>query len=177
MINPVSFINPVYLKQNLNKSVSFGAKADKFVRRGRCTDTFVDLEDVIHSPGVYPEEYTIKISENQRKIKPHYYVIYLYADMPGNGYGANAIKQVVKKSCKNKRTEGRVLLGAYPVDYRTFPAGFYYKLGFRFKDKESNDILRKWLACGGTRENAPEIEGQMYLPKRNISHCLSYKSK
>ena len=177
MINPVSFISTVYFTNNLNKSVSFGAKADKFERRGRCTDTLVELDDVIHSPGVYPEEYTIKISENQRKIKPHYYIIYLYADLPGNGYGSNAIKQVVKKSCKDKRTEGRVLLGAYPVDYRTFPAGFYYKMGFRFKDKESNDIMKKWLANGGTRENAPQVEGQMYLPKRNINLCLAYNKK
>ena len=177
MITPIYFINQIKFPINKNSRVSFGKNTDRFCRQGRCTDTFVDLKDVIHSSGVYPEEYTYKVTGRLRKIKPHYYLMHLYANNPGKGYGSNAIKKLVMKSLNNPRTEGRVLVGAYSIDYDTFPAGFYYKMGFRFKDKESNDIMRKWLLSGGTRENAPQVEGQMYLPRRNINLCLSYKTK
>jgi len=177
MISSISHITPIKFNKKPNRFVSFGSNSDSFIRQGRCANKFVDLGETLHSPGVYPEEYTTKISRTLRKIKPHYYIFHLYANTPGNGYGTAAIKQVVRKSCKDKRTNGRVLVGAYPICYNSYPAGFYYKLGFRFKNDESNQIMQKWIANGGQKEDAPMEEGQMYLPQKNISLCLSYKSK
>lgn len=47
------------------------------------------------------------------------------------GAGTRAIKNVVKESLKNPKTQGRVTLTAACVDNMTNPLGFYYKLGFR----------------------------------------------
>ena len=81
---------------------------------------------------------------------------------------------MVIKSLKDQRTAGRVILDAQKIDARTSPAGFYYKLGFRFLEEKFNKILEQWKTLGGTKFNAPDLEGKMYLPKENIKDCIRY---
>ncbi|MCI1273875.1 MAG: hypothetical protein LKG27_05525 [Clostridiaceae bacterium] len=111
--------------------------------------------------------------EENYYIKPHYYIDELYSRSKGSG--TIAVQNVVKQSLKNPQTNGRVILTAECIDGgKTYPTGFYYKLGFRSTDPSINEILRKWLNAGGDRATAPRLPGSMYLPKENIKHCLKY---
>lgn len=111
--------------------------------------------------------------EENYYIRPHYYIDELRSR--GKGTGTKAIQAVVKKSLKNPITEGRVILTAESIDGgKTYPTGFYYKLGFRSTDPSINDDLKRWLDAGGNRATAPCLPGSMYLPKENIKHCLNY---
>lgn len=103
---------------------------------------------------------------------PHYHIDKLWTG--GRGSGTKAVQGVVAESVANPKTAGRVTLDACCIDGKTSPAGFYYKLGFRFQEQESNKILAEWLKNGGKRENAPFLTGSMYLPQENIEHCLNY---
>ena len=118
--------------------------------------------------GEYPEYYI----KNNDFLKPHYYIEELWSR--GKGTGTKAIQDVVRKSLQDPETEGRVVLQASKIDKKTYPAGFYYKLGFRTDHNETNAILENWLKDGGKRENAPKIDTMMYLPKENIEQCLNY---
>ena len=73
-----------------------------------------------------------------------YYMI-LTLESHRKGDGTKAIKKVVKKSLANPKTQGRVLLHAQTIDGKTYPSGFYYKLGFRFVDDLKNNILEQCL--------------------------------
>ncbi len=102
----------------------------------------------------------------------YYYIQKIFGD--GHGAGTSKVREVVLNSLKDSQTRGKVLLEATCIDGKTHPAGFYYKLGFRRTDMESNIELEKWLKEGGKRENAPWCSGNMYLPRENILHCLYY---
>lgn len=106
---------------------------------------------------------------------PHYYIDKLYTT--GKGSGTNSVQSIVRQSLQDSMTQGRVMLDACCIDGESAPGGFYYKLGFRFINKTTNQECEKWLALGGRREDAPWATGLMYLPKENISHCLNYKVK
>lgn len=105
---------------------------------------------------------------------PHYHIDKIYTT--GKGSGTNSVQSIVKKSLADIDTQGRVTLDACCIDGKTSPAGFYYKLGFRFKDDSLNKQCEEWLKKGGSRETSPHISGIMFLPKENISHCLNYKN-
>lgn len=60
------------------------------------------------------------------------------------------------------------------IDGKTSPAGFYYKLGFRFANDESNKVMQNWFKTSGRREDSPMETGMMFLPAENIKHCLNY---
>ncbi len=107
-----------------------------------------------------------------KRLKPCYFLDYLYSH--GKGQGTRAVKDVVMKSLNDTRTQGRVVLQADIIDGKTSPAGFYYKLGFRFANDESNKVMQNWLKTSGRREDSPMETGMMFLPAENIKHCLNY---
>ena len=67
-----------------------------------------------------------------------------------------------------------MLIHADVIDGKTSPAGFYYKLGFRFVNNDNNKVLQNWIEKGGSKEKSPMLTGMMYLPSENIRHCLNY---
>mgnify|MGYP006872972334 CR=1 FL=1 len=105
-------------------------------------------------------------------LQAHYFVSYLWSD--GKREGTKHIQEVVSKSLKDSRTDGRVILDAQMIDGKTSPAGFYYKLGFRFANNTYNKILANWLKRSGKKFDAPSVTGVMYLPEEYIEHCLRY---
>ena len=109
--------------------------------------------------------------ETVQMLKPSYFLDYLYSY--GKGQGSLAVKNVVMKSLNNPKTRGRVVLHADIIDGKTSPAGFYYKMGFRFTKSENNKIMADWLKKSGKREDAPMLTGYMYLPSGHINHCLN----
>ena len=107
-----------------------------------------------------------------KELLPHYHIDLLRSN--GAKTGTNAVQSVVEESLKNPLTKGRVTLDAQDIDKVGSPAGFYYKLGFRFSNPSINEEFATWLKNGGTRANAPQTTGFMFLPKENIEHCLNY---
>ena len=107
--------------------------------------------------------------------RPYYTIKKLQSG--GKGTGTTAIQELVKKSVADPRTEGRVIIDAQCIDGKTYPAGFYYKLGFRFGNPIQNEHLEQWLQAGGKREANICETGMMFLPKENIEHCLNYGKK
>lgn len=90
----------------------------------------------------------------------------------GKGTGTKAVQDVVKKSLADPETQGRVtLVAARIVSSKPHPFNFYYKLGFRASENYYNNMGKDG------KQMYPEAMIHMYLPKENIEHCLSYKSR
>jgi len=92
-----------------------------------------------------------------------------------HGYGTAAIQSLVERSLSDNKTQGRIILNAKVTDGETSPAGFFYKLGFRFTDKVLNHKMKEWLTNNPDSPISPMITGVMYLPKENINKVLMYK--
>ena len=167
-IYPINY-NNTRIFENKNR-VSFGSTVN-YHKRNICDYTIYEYIFRV-SNDEYPQEYTSVNSRGQRVSSPCILLMELISNR--KGYGTNAIKNVVRTSLANPKTQGRVMLKAQSIDNMTNPSGFYYKLGFRFVDKRKNEILKKWFDEGGKRATSPKVEGDMYLPKENIRHCLYY---
>ena len=89
------------------------------------------------------------------------------------GAGTKAVQTVLDRSLADKDTEGRLVVYAEITDGQTSPAGFFYKLGFRFVDKSMNETMENWLKKNLETE-APKITGMMYLPKNHINKLMMY---
>lgn len=89
------------------------------------------------------------------------------------GAGTKVVKALVERSLADKDTQGRVVVDAQIVDEKTSPAGFFYKLGFRFVDSQMNEVMEKWVRQK-TLVNAPKLTGMMYLPKENVNRVMMY---
>ena len=103
---------------------------------------------------------------------PHYHIDKLWTGVAGSE--TRAVRDIVSRSLADSQTNDRVTLDACCIDGKTSPAGFYYKLGFRFGDAKKNKELQNWPEKDASGENAPFLTGIMFLPKENIKHCLNY---
>lgn len=120
----------------------------------------------------YKTDDAFLILNSSKRKKPFYYISKLWS--MGKGSGTKGLQKAVVQSLKDKETKGRIFLDAENMTKKSSPAGFYYKLGFRFQEKKKNKAFENWLQNGGNRENAPQDTGLMYLPQKNIVHCLTY---
>ena len=89
------------------------------------------------------------------------------------GAGTKAVQTVLERSLADKDTEGRIVVYAEVTDGQSSPAGFFYKLGFRFLDNSMNDVMETW-ARRNIRTELPSLTGLMYLPKQNINKLMMY---
>lgn len=89
------------------------------------------------------------------------------------GAGTKAIQSVLDRALADKDTQGRLVVYAQMTDGKTSPAGFFYKLGFRFVDKSMNETMQKWVDKK-IKTEAPNITGIMYLPKNHINKLMMY---
>jgi hypothetical protein len=109
----------------------------------------------------------------QRYLKNCYKIDSIVAPQRYKGAGTKAIQSVLDRSLADRDTQGRLVVYAEITDGQTSPAGFFYKLGFRFVDKSMNEIMENWLRKNIETE-APKITGMMYLPKGNINKLMMY---
>ena len=168
--NAIKHANITY-NYNEGGTVVFGYMPDYYIKK---VTEFVPEQTIVARFGPNKgQTRTIPAhSECTQYLLPHYHIDKLWTG--GKGTGTTAVQTVVRKSINDAKTTGRVTLDACCIDGKTSPAGFYYKLGFRFKDPTLNQELETWIQKGGQKENAPQITGIMYLPKENINHCLNY---
>ena len=116
--------------------------------------------------------------QNSNVIKKHYFnSCYELEEIQSperySGWGTDTMKSLLEMSIQDKDTSGRIILNAKVTDGETSPVGFFYKLGFRFTDKNLNSQMDEWLRTGSCI--SPMITGMMYLPKENVSKLLMYR--
>ena len=161
------------------KSANFSDGAKKLaVGTKQIKDRFVKKYNIVYFlqnnsvAKTSPNGYALSRKGDEIILKPTYVILHL--ESFEKGQGKEAIKEVVLKSLCNSESQGRVMLMAETIDGKNSPAGFYYKLGFRFENEECNKTMQNWIKKGGSKASAPQISGSMYLPLENIPHCLNY---
>ena len=105
-------------------------------------------------------------------LKNCYIIDYIQSPKTRCGLGTAAIKQLAEKAMFDSKADGRIVTFSAPIMKESSPALFFYKLGFRFTDPESNDIMEECL-----QKNMPDLPaqiGMMYLPKNRLQKLLMY---
>ncbi len=157
-------------------------RSDKYTVYGDWKNDYVDevTVEITNSPEIAElrQKYRLITFKNPVSktlyLKNCYKIDLIEAPQRYQGAGTKAVKALVERSLADKDTEGRVVVNAEIIDEKTSPAGFFYKLGFRFIDNNQNDKMEAWVR-EKTILNAPQLTGMMYLPKENINKLLRYK--
>ena len=165
-------------------------RGDKIAIPGEIDDDYVDIveeEFEYKGRGIYgssPGEnfftkspssvlYTPRTYKRTTKYLKNCYIIdYIQSPKPKNGLGTEAIKQLAEKAMFDSRAEGRIVTFSAPILKESSPALFFYKLGFRFTDPASNEVMEECI-----QKNIPDIPaqvGMMYLPKCRLQKLLHY---
>jgi len=163
------------IKQS-DKHQVYGAYPEDYIVKIELETSSKDIQKSMELMNRY-KLITFKLSNKKTYIylKDCYMIDNLVAPQRYKGAGTKAVQNLLDRSLSDKDTEGRIVVMAEIIDGQTSPAGFFYKLGFRFIDKSQNEIMDKWLIKNIETE-APKITGMMYLPKQNISKLVMYNS-
>ena len=134
-----------------------------------------DIDKLIQLTSKY-KLVTFKIPDESHDyyIKSCYQIDYISSPIRHKGEGTKAVKSLLEKSMTDKDTEGRIIVDVKITDSETSSAGFFYKLGFRFIDRQKNEIMKNWLK---DEKNIlpPKTTGLMYLPKEHTQRLLMYR--
>ena len=149
-------------------------RADNIVIVGDIEDDYVDIiEEKEDLPTSGFNFFQLTPEKKKTKFLKNTYVIdYIQSPKHRCGMGTAAIKSLAEKSMFDPRTEGRIVTFCTPVCKELSPAQFFYKIGFRFMDKEANEYIEDCIA-----KKVPDIPpqiGMMYLPKANLHKLLRY---
>ena len=182
----LGFKTPI-LGQKATMRIKKIKRGDNIIIPGEIEDDYVDIvEEEVKSNSSSTQHYdtsgfnffaspNIISSPPKRKfkyLKNCYIIDYIQAPKPRCGMGTEAIKQLAEKAMFDKKAEGRIVTFSAPIVKEASPAMFFYKLGFRFTEPESNEYMEECL-----RKNMPDIPpqiGMMYLPKSRLHKLLRY---
>ena len=168
------------LKEKATIRVKKLRRGDNIAIVGDIDDDYVDIvEEKINLPDKEERNFfsspTLITPTFKRKVKylKNCYIIdYIQSPKPFCGLGTEAIKNLAEKAMFDPKTEGRIVTFSAPMIQDASPAIFFYKLGFRFTNPESNDYIEECL-----RKKIPDIPaqtGMMYLPKSRLHKLLRY---
>lgn len=148
---------------------------DNIVIAGEIDEHYVDIveveEDIPNNPSY--NFFNLKPEKKKKKYLKNCYVIdYIQSPTQGVGLGTEAIKGLVEKAMFDSKAEGRIVTYSAPIWKESSPAQFFYKLGFRFMDPESNKRIAECIAK--KIPDLPAEKGMMYLPKASINKLLRY---
>ena len=117
---------------------------------------------------IFPEEYVCKDLNCITRLKPHIYIkmIEVKPEYARQGI-CSKIEQKIIEMAKNNEFEGRVVLNSAKIEAPDMtqipsPSLVHWKNGFRFADKNNNEIMEKVMSGELPLEDAPE--GTMYYP-------------
>ena len=105
-------------------------------------------------------------------LKNCYIIDYIQSPVHRCGMGTAAIKELAEKAMLDDRANGRIVTFCSPVWKESSPAIFFYKLGFRFMEKEANEYIAQCITQK-IPDTPPQI-GMMFLPKTNLHRLLRY---
>lgn len=165
------------IKQSNKYSVQ-GEWNDEYTIKVECDKTNKEIEKNMSALMNRYRLITFKIPPKQTYtyLKNCYKIDSISAPQRYNGAGTKAIQALLERSLADKDTEGRIVVYAEITDGETSPAGFFYKLGFRFVDASMNDVMEDWVKKN-IKTNAPKLTGMMYLPKNHINKLMMYNMK
>ncbi len=155
--------------------------SDKYTVYGKWSDDYayeIDKE-ITNSPEIIAlrSRYRLITFKNPISkslyLKDCYIIDFIEAPQRYKGEGTKVVQSLVERSLADKNCKGRVVVNAEIIDGKTSPAGFFYKLGFRFVEPDRNEILKNWVKQN-TLIDAPKLTGMMYLPEKNIQKVLLY---
>ena len=162
-------------------------RGDNIIIPGEIDDDYVDIvEEEIQRPShniisdtgggnnffISPEILAPPPKRKLKYLKNCYIIDFIQSPKQRCGMGTNAVKALAEKAFFDKRAEGRIVTFSAPLTKDASPALFFYKLGFRFTEPESNEVMEKCL-----RDNIPDIPaqiGMMYLPEIRLHKLLRY---
>lgn len=181
------------LKEKATLRVKKIKRGDNIIIPGEIDDDYVDIvEEEIEYKGKYSQYaqdsggggnffsrqeasllFTPRTYKRKTKYLKNCYIIdYIQAAKPKCGQGTEALKQLAEKAMFDSRAQGRIVTFSAPMMKEASPALFFYKLGFRFIDPASNEVMEECL-----RNNMPDIPaqiGMMYLPKNRLNKLIHY---
>ena len=118
--------------------------------------------------------FKIPDESNDYYVNSCYMIDFISSPVRCKGEGTKAIKALVEKSITDKDTKGRIITDVRIIDGQTSAAGFFYKLGFRFVDKNKNEQMQNWIN-DTSAILSPQLTGLMYLPQEGTKRLLMYK--
>lgn len=185
---PILGFKTPLLKEKAILKVKKVKRRDNLIIPGEIDDDYVDIvEEEIDSENTAANSSTgnffavpelIKFPAPKRKtkyLKNCYIIDYIQSPQPRCGLGTEAVKSLAEKAMFDSRAEGRIVTFSSPMVKEASPAMFFYKLGFRFINPNSNEYMEECL-----RKNMPDIPaqiGMMYLPKSRLHKLLRYGDK
>jgi len=163
------------IKQSDKYSVQ-GVWSDDYVIDVEC-DTAQEAKNMTELMSRY-RLITFKVPAKRRYtyLKDCYKLESIVSPQRYKGAGTKAVQALLERSLADKETAGRIVVYAEITDGQTSPAGFFYKLGFRFIDKEMNEIMDEWIKKR-IKTNSPKLTGMMYLPREHINKLMMYNMK
>lgn len=164
------------IKQSDKYSVQ-GEWSDDYIIEIECSSSSGDAKNISELMNRY-KLITFKLPEKRRYtyLKNCYKIDSIVSPQRYKGAGTKAVQLLLERSLADKDTEGRIVVYAEITDNQTSPAGFFYKLGFRFADNAMNEIMDEWLKKK-IKAESPKLTGMMYLPKSNINKLMMYNMK
>ena len=184
---PILGFKTPQLKEKANIRIKKIKRGDNIIIPGEIDDDYVDIvEEEITYKGNYnsgsggsnmflsgqmlfaPPTYKRKT----KYLKNCYIIDYIQSPKQRCGLGTEAVKQLAEKAMFDSRAEGRIVTFSAPMMKECSPAIFFYKLGFRFTEPESNAIIEECI-----QKKIPDIPaqiGMMYLPKNRLHKLLHY---
>ena len=155
-------------KEKANIRIKKIKRGDNIIIPGEIDDDYVDIvEEKLDYPQTIqtPRNNNFFLTKNElippplikktKFLKNCYIVDYIQSPKIGCGMGTAAIKSLAEKAMFDTKAEGRIVTFSAPIIRESSPAIFFYKLGFRFINPESNEIIKKCI-----KDNLPYIPAQ-----------------
>lgn len=181
---PILGFKTPLLKEKATIRVKKIKRGDNIIIPGEIDDDYVDIveEEIQMQPPATNNKnlflnpsLLFKPTVYKRKtkfLKNCYIIDYIQSPKQRCGLGTAAIKQLAEKAMFDTKAEGRIVTFSAPIMKEASPALFFYKLGFRFIDPKSNEVMEECLA--NKMPDLPAEMGMMYLPKNRLHKLLRY---
>lgn len=176
---PVLGFKTPLIKEKATIRVKKFKRSDNIIMVGDLDDDYVDIVETCQDntlknmpKGTFNFFQLNPEIKKTKFLKNCYIIDYIQSPKPRCGLGTAAIKELAEKAMFDERAEGRIVTFCSPVWKESSPAIFFYKLGFRFMEKNANEYIAQ---CIDQRvpDTPPQI-GMMYLPKANLHKLLRY---
>ena len=180
---PILGFKTPQLKEKATIRVKKIKRGDNIIIPGEIDDDYVDIveEEIAYKNNSTNSNLFLSSSllftpptykRKTKYLKNCYIIDFIQSPKQRCGMGTEAVKQLAEKAMFDSRAEGRIVTFSAPMMKECSPALFFYKLGFRFTEPESNAVMEECL-----QKNIPDIPaqiGMMYLPKNRLHKLLHY---
>ena len=172
---PILSFKTSILKEKATIKIKKIKRGDNLVMVGDIDDDYVDIvEEVCQSTNqnVYNFFKEEVVKRKLKYLKNCYLIDDIQSPKMSCGLGTEAIKNLAEKALFDPKANGRIVTFSAPVCRESSPAQFFYKLGFRFMQKDANERMEYCIM--NKIPDLPPQTGMMYLPRANLHKLLRY---